>query len=175
MNNYWIFSTVMGDACVVVGEKGIKSLLLPGWSKSKIVDYLADVFPEARVGGAAPKEVAETIKFVQNYFLGKPGKASPKLDLSGRSEFSKKVLSILMTIGAGETRSYSWVAQQVGNKKAIRAVAQAIAHNPIPLFIPCHRVVGKDGSMTGFSAPGGVRAKRLMLEIESKSIKKSTG
>jgi methylated-DNA-[protein]-cysteine S-methyltransferase len=108
------------------------------------------------------------MEYVKKYFLGRAGKFEPRLDLSGLTEFQKKVLNVLCTIERGQTRTYSWVAEKVGNKKGIRAVAQAIAHNPIPLFIPCHRIIGKDGSMTGFSSPGGIKMKKYMLDLEQR-------
>jgi methylated-DNA-[protein]-cysteine S-methyltransferase len=154
---------------MVSGEKGIKYLLLPGWSKEKIIDHISDEFAGIKPGSTAPREINEAIDYVRRYFLGREGKLEPRLDLSGLTEFQRRVLDVLCTVESGQTRTYSWVAEKVGNRKGIRAVAQAIAHNPIPLFIPCHRIIGKDGSMTGFSSPGGIRMKRYMLDLEQRT------
>jgi len=168
MIQYWIFPTPLGDAGIVAGKKGICRLLLPGWNREKMINYIRDLYPASKPGPAsAPKEVESAINFVTGYFLGSSQNQNAKLDLSGLTEFQKKVLKIVARIKPGETKSYGWVAEQFGDKKAVRAVAQALAKNPLPLFIPCHRVVSQDGSLRGFSAPGGVNLKRSLLNLET--------
>ena len=81
------------------------------------------------------------------------------------TEFQKKIWSILLQIEFSETKSYEWVSLQYGNKKAIRAVGQAIGKNPIAIIVPCHRVIGKNGTLTGFA--GGLERKELLLNLES--------
>ena len=81
------------------------------------------------------------------------------------TEFQKKIWSILLQIEFSETKSYEWVSLQYGNKKAIRAVGQAIGKNPIAIIVPCHRVIGKNGTLTGFT--GGIPRKELLLNLES--------
>lgn len=80
------------------------------------------------------------------------------------TDFQKKVWEALRTIPYGETRSYGEIARQIGNEKACRAVGGANNKNPIMIFIPCHRVIGADGSMVGFG--GGLPAKKYMLKLE---------
>lgn len=80
------------------------------------------------------------------------------------TDFQKKVWEALRAIPYGETRSYGEIARQIGNEKACRAVGGANNKNPIMIFIPCHRVIGADGSLTGFG--GGLPAKKYMLELE---------
>jgi len=168
MIHYWIFPTILGDACIVASKKGICQLILPGWSREKILNYVKDNYSGAKPGQEpAPTAIKNAIEFVANYFLRKKQKYRAKLDLSSLSEFQKQVFSVVSRIKPGETRSYSWVAIQVGKPNATRAVAQALAHNPVPLFIPCHRVIGKDGSARGFSAPGGVTLKKYLLKLET--------
>jgi O-6-methylguanine DNA methyltransferase len=82
------------------------------------------------------------------------------------SPFYRKVWLACATIPAGETRSYGWVAQQIGHPNAARAVGQALAANPFAPMIPCHRVVSSTGALTGFSAPGGIKLKAEMLAAE---------
>jgi methylated-DNA-[protein]-cysteine S-methyltransferase len=174
MINYWIFPTARGDACIIAGAKGVKRLLLPGWDKDKIKDYIFDQFEDATPGSnPAPKKIKEAMNFVKNYLEGEAGKIPVELDLSDLREFQKKVLAAVSGIDSGQTRCYAWVAEQVGNPKAVRASAQAIARNPLPLFIPCHRVIGKDGSLTGFSAPSGLKLKKHLLELEKRTGRKS--
>jgi len=169
MIQYWIFSTALGKAGIVVSEKGVCRVILPGWSKEKIQNFIKDQYPESKPGKApAPKRVQEAINYIERYFCGSIEEMKFSLDLSKLGEFQKKVLELVSKIEPGETRSYSWLAERLGNKKVVRAVAQALAHNPVPLFIPCHRVIGKDGSLKGFSAPGGVNLKNFLLKLEQR-------
>jgi len=80
------------------------------------------------------------------------------------TEFQIEVWRSLLHVPSGTTTSYQALAQTVGNKKAVRAVARALATNPIPYFIPCHRIIGKDGSLTGYN--GGIEKKRALLKAE---------
>jgi methylated-DNA-[protein]-cysteine S-methyltransferase len=100
------------------------------------------------------------------YFAGKLSKFSLPLDFVG-TEFQKKVWAALLTIPFGETRSYSDIARQIGNPKAVRAVGAANGKNPISIIAPCHRVIGANGKLTGFA--GGLEAKACLLAIEAKA------
>lgn len=80
--------------------------------------------------------------------------------------FYQKVWKACAKIPRGEVRTYGWLARHIGRPKASRAVGQALARNPFAPIIPCHRVVGADGRLVGFSAPGGIRAKRRLLKKE---------
>lgn len=102
---------------------------------------------------------------LMEYFQGKRKEFTLPLSPKG-TEFQKKVWNALCTIPYGQTRSYGQIAAQVGNKKASRAVGGANHRNPIMIFIPCHRVIGADGSLTGFG--GGLMAKKYMLDLEQK-------
>ncbi len=168
MTEYWIFETLLGPACVAAGSQGIKYLLLPGWPAGKMAAEIESIFEDARPGKAMPALVRDAVELVQEYFKGNMPRKSVALDLSGLTDFQRRVLKAAMGIKPGETRSYSWVAEKAGRAKSCRAAAQALAMNPVPLFIPCHRVVGKDGSLTGFSSPGGLGLKRFMLELEKR-------
>ncbi len=81
--------------------------------------------------------------------------------------FQKRVWEALLEIPYGETRSYRQIARRIGNENGVRAVAQAIGANAVAIIIPCHRVIGSDGSLTGFS--GGLTAKRTLLDLETAS------
>jgi methylated-DNA-[protein]-cysteine S-methyltransferase len=91
---------------------------------------------------------------------------SPRLDWSGVTAFQRRVLELVAGIPCGCKRTYGQVARALGNPAASRAVGAALRRNPWPVLVPCHRVVGSTGSMTGFTAPGGVKAKRRMLDLE---------
>ncbi|HUO10874.1 MAG TPA: methylated-DNA--[protein]-cysteine S-methyltransferase [Phycisphaerae bacterium] len=92
-----------------------------------------------------------------------------RLDWSTLSPFQQAVLNVTATIPRGQRLTYGEVARKIGKPRASRAVGAALGANPWPVLIPCHRVIGANGSMTGFSAPGGIEVKRRMLEMEQSS------
>jgi methylated-DNA-[protein]-cysteine S-methyltransferase len=100
---------------------------------------------------------------LREYFTGTRQSFDLELDFSG-TEFQKKVWAALLTIPFGETRSYSQIAEQIGNPSAVRAVGAANGKNPISIIAPCHRVIGASGKLTGFA--GGLEAKELLLTLE---------
>ena len=94
---------------------------------------------------------------------GEPGTTSRTRD-NGAAGVSRRALLAARSIPYGQTRSYGWLAARAGSPAAARAAGQAMARNPIPLLIPCHRVLGAEGALTGFG--GGLRTKRALLELE---------
>lgn len=97
------------------------------------------------------------------YFAGERRAFDFPLALTG-TEFQKRVWDTLLMIPFGETRSYGWLAQRIGRPTASRAVGAANGANPIPIIIPCHRVIGSNGALTGFG--GGIETKRFLLQHE---------
>ena len=108
----------------------------------------------------------ETERQLQEYFAGTRNQFELALDFTG-TDFQKQVWQALLTIPFGETRSYSQIAEQIGNPKAVRAVGAANGRNPISIIAPCHRVVGASGGLTGFA--GGLEAKQYLLTLEDRS------
>lgn len=84
------------------------------------------------------------------------------------TSFAKKVYRVVLTIPLGEVRTYKWVARKIGKPKAIRAVGEALKHNPYPLIIPCHRVIKSDGSLGGYVL--GKKAKKTLLKLEKELV-----
>ena len=109
----------------------------------------------------------EVIDQLNSYFAGERTTFDLPLVLEGTA-FQKKVWTALQEIPYGETISYKELAETVGTPKAVRAVGAANGANPIPIIIPCHRVIGNDGSLTGFG--GGLPLKRKLLELESRQL-----
>lgn len=105
----------------------------------------------------------ETRRQLSDYFAGRLQKFTVPLDFAG-TDFQKKVWGALLTIPFGQTRSYAQIAQQIGNPKAVRAVGAANGKNPISIIAPCHRVIGANGTLTGFA--GGLDAKAQLLDLE---------
>lgn len=105
------------------------------------------------------------------YFAGKRKKFTIPFYAEG-TEFQKKVWKALREIPYGETRSYGEIAKEVGSPKGARAVGMACNRNPVMIFIPCHRVIGANGSLTGFG--GGLPMKEFLLKLEGQSIREQT-
>jgi O-6-methylguanine DNA methyltransferase len=98
------------------------------------------------------------------YFEGKGDCFTQETVFLTGTEFERSVWNALMKIPYGQTRTYKWIAETIGNPGAVRAVGQALAKNPLPVIIPCHRVIESDGSIGGFSS--GVEKKRRLLDLE---------
>lgn len=110
-------------------------------------------------------QFAEVIRQLQAYFRGELKEFDLPLAMEG-TEFQLRVWNALRTIPYGETISYAQLAERIGSAKAVRAVGLANGSNPIPIIVPCHRVIGSDGSLTGFG--GGLSTKKRLLELENK-------
>ena len=104
---------------------------------------------------------------LNEYLSGKRRQFDIPIKLSG-TDFQLAVWNALLTIPYGETRSYKEIAEQIGNPKSCRAVGMANHRNPIAIIVPCHRVIGADGSLTGFG--GGLDLKRQLLELEGRKL-----
>lgn len=118
-------------------------------------------------GDTAANKLAQKCKTeLEEYFAGK--RKSFDLPLKGEgTDFQKQVWDQLKCIPYGETRTYGEVAEMMGKPKASRAIGMANHHNPILILVPCHRVIGADGSLTGYAA--GIEAKKYLLEFEKKN------
>ncbi|HUC54632.1 MAG TPA: methylated-DNA--[protein]-cysteine S-methyltransferase [Candidatus Cybelea sp.] len=110
---------------------------------------------------------AEVIRQLQAYFRGELKEFDLPLAMEG-TEFQLRVWNALREIPYGETISYAQLARRIGNPQAVRAVGLANGSNPIPIIVPCHRVIGSDGSLTGFG--GGLSTKKKLLELENKQL-----
>lgn len=111
--------------------------------------------------GAAPKNF---IRELNAYFQGTRCVFTLKIKFLEGTDFEKKVWLCLKDIPFGETRTYKWAAEKIGSPSATRAVGQALSKNPIPIVLPCHRIIESDGSIGGYSS--GVNIKRRLLEME---------
>ncbi|MGU3494280.1 methylated-DNA--[protein]-cysteine S-methyltransferase [Xanthobacteraceae bacterium A53D] len=140
---------------------------LPGDSWDETRRAIARRAPDAR--DATPEGIgAEAAALAVRYFNGeRVDFASLAVDLSGQSDFALRIYAATRRLGWGETTTYGALAQEIGGGwEMARAVGQAMGKNPVPLIIPCHRVLAAGGKSGGFSAPGGSRAKLRMLEME---------
>ena len=106
----------------------------------------------------------KTANQLAEYFAGQRSDFDLKLDLSGGTAFQQAVWQALLTIASGQTSSYGNVSKTIGNRAAVRAVGAAVGRNPISIIVPCHRVIGSDGSLTGYA--GGLDRKTALLRLE---------
>ncbi|MEE8328834.1 MAG: methylated-DNA--[protein]-cysteine S-methyltransferase [Thermodesulfovibrionia bacterium] len=111
--------------------------------------------------GAAPKSF---IKELKDFFRGDDRGFSQRIKFLKGTDFEKKIWSCLKDIPFGETRTYKWIAEKIGNPSATRAVGRALSKNPVPIVLPCHRIIESNGSIGGYSS--GIKIKRKLLEME---------
>jgi len=162
---YALFDTAIGR-CALVWRGGlVVGAALPESSDDKARASLARRFPGA-VEAEPPPFAAEAIKRIARLLAGgKIDLGEIKLDPEG-SAFERNVWQAARRIPCGEVRSYGDIAREIGAPGAAQAVGLALGRNPVPIVIPCHRVLAADGRSGGFSAPGGVATKFRILEIE---------
>ncbi|MDR1665852.1 MAG: methylated-DNA--[protein]-cysteine S-methyltransferase [Puniceicoccales bacterium] len=143
-----------------------------GWSNRGIVSLESVAegnFEEEET--SMPDKIQKIVKGVKYYLSGQSKDFSDvPLDLSGRSPFAIEVYRTTQKIPRGQTVAYGNLAQKMGCPKAARAVGQALAHNPVPLFVPCHRVISASGGWGGFSMKGGLKIKAVLLALEGVEI-----
>ncbi|HWV21179.1 MAG TPA: methylated-DNA--[protein]-cysteine S-methyltransferase [Devosia sp.] len=162
------FATALGEFALVWTGRGVRRVLLPGGEPAEVAERLAKMGAEP---GTPDRTIARLIDQIEDYAEGERVDFSEAaLDLDGVPDFHRRCYDILLTIGWGETSTYGAIARQLGEVGLSRAVGQAMGANPIPLIIPCHRVLAAGGGAGGFSAPGGTSAKRTMLALEGVSM-----
>ena len=161
---YCVWATAWGPLGAVAAPAGLRRIVLPHYQPDDLAELLAWEHP-----GAArdDRPFQQIIQLSRDYFNAKRVDFGVvACDLPGPESFSGRVLRACRAIPYGQTRSYVALADQIGRADAARAVAAALGKNPIPLVIPCHRVIYADGRLGGFSAAGGAALKRRMLDLE---------
>ncbi len=156
-------SSPIGPLWVAVSELGLAAL---EWSMSqadfsKLIEHrfhASVVYDESHT--------AEPLHQIKEYLAGRRRQFDLPLDLSTSSDFQRSVLNLTLQIPYGQTSTYKDIAVQLGKMNAARAVGRVESINPIPLVIPCHRVLGTDGSLHGYGGPGGIKLKAWLLELE---------
>ncbi|MGI6424566.1 MAG: methylated-DNA--[protein]-cysteine S-methyltransferase [Tepidanaerobacteraceae bacterium] len=152
--------------CLAVSSKGLCYILWPNEPFKILEDWVKKHFPKASL---VHDETYTTnyAKQIEEYFKGLRQTFDIPLDLRG-TPFQKAVWQALLQIPYGTTKAYSEISKMINRPKAVRAVGGAIGANPIPIVVPCHRVIGKNGTLTGFG--GGLKMKKELLEIEGITI-----
>jgi methylated-DNA-[protein]-cysteine S-methyltransferase len=167
---YVIFKTKWGHFGLAGTEYGLCRTQLPGPKPEKIRSLLLKNLPDVQLDKSFFRPVQEQIA---TYFEGARVNFSRDIPLviEELSSFGISVLTTCRDIGFGQTITYGRLAKKSGRPNASRAVGSTLAKNPLPLIIPCHRIIRSDGKLGGFSAPGGVTLKKRMLELERKILR----
>src|SRR6266851_4618300 len=170
-HHYLIFETASGFCGIAWSNVGITRFQLPTRSAEATERILRRRVPGAEPGAPTP-EVVEAVAAVKRYFEGEETDFSGfKLDFRDQDPFFKQIYAAARQVGWGHTTTYGTLAKELGaGPEAARDVGQAMAKNPVPLIIPCHRVLAAGGKVGGFSAPGGSSAKVRMLALEGVQV-----
>lgn len=162
------FRTARGTCTLAWTPEALVSLCLPaGWEVAPPRDATGPGQDDPALEEGLPDFVRNAIRRVQGHLRGQvPIYDDLPVNLDRLSPFTRQILVTIRRIPPGVTRTYGEVARAVGRPGAARAVGRAVAANPLPLVIPCHRVVAVSGRLGGFSAPGGIETKRWLLWLE---------
>ena len=158
---YTIIDTSIGTISAVGSEAGLCRISIHKSHKSAL-ESITQQYPQSM---ESPDGFGGLPQRLKRYAQGERTIFNDKLDFASATPFRRAVWEATRSIPYGETRSYEWIAQRIGKPEAARAVGQALKSNPFPIVVPCHRVIGKDGSLTGFSA--GIELKRRLLDLEA--------
>jgi len=163
--NYIIFNTDMGWVGILSSSAGLRRVILPHSSTREIRQRLGDSIDQVN---QAPHLFQDLMKRFILYYSGHKVNFPDKLDLSGGTEFRRRVWEAARLILYGETRSYGWIAEKIKQPEAARAVGQALGRNPLPIIVPCHRVLASGGGLGGFT--GGLEMKKRLLRLEGVTV-----
>ncbi len=166
---YDIFETPIGWMGVLGSDTGLRRTTLPQASPGECIAQLG---PDVDGAALAPECFEELERKLALYFQGRPNALDDEpLDLEGASPFQRAAWSACRSIPTGETRSYKWLAAEAGRPRAPRGAGQSMARNPLPIVIPCHRVIASDGTLGGFGEGSGqLDLKRLLLDLERRKV-----
>jgi methylated-DNA-[protein]-cysteine S-methyltransferase len=160
------FETALGVGAIVASELGVRRVYLPH-------NNAPQFFIRDGLDKMSSSELTEQVScMLMQYFKGERQQfdnTPVDIDLSG--EFRKHILNLIRSIPFGVVKSYGKVACLAGSPGAARAVGGAMASNPVPVIIPCHRVIAANGRLTGFTAPGGLEMKKYLLQMEGVEFK----
>lgn len=145
---------------------GLRRLVLPRSYREEVISEIGGL--PLSTNGINLVFLSDLPERLKRYFNGEQVDFYDSLDLSGFSKFQQEVWNEVRNIPYGKTRSYKWIAERIGQPQAVRAVGQALGRNPVPIVIPCHRVIRSDGNMGGFR--GGLSMKKLLLHMEELHI-----
>ncbi len=158
---FYLCDTKLGWIGLVLSPKGLRATTTPRRSRD---EALREVSEMGATEPASEAEAGDLPRRLIAFAEGKRVELARAIDWEGVSGFRRAVLEETLRIPAGETRTYGWLARRVGRPRAARAVGRVMATNPLPVVVPCHRVVGSDGSLHGYG--GGLHVKAALLRAE---------
>jgi O-6-methylguanine DNA methyltransferase len=161
---YTYFLSPFGWCGIVKGQAGLLRIFLPENNRDMLEERIRASF--SLFSEYSPDELHRETSALQTYFSGGCPDFPFVLDLSGATVFQKAVWKAVQGIPYGQMKTYQWVAKRIKKPDAMRAVGNALGRNPLPIIIPCHRVIRMDGDLGGFSAPSGIRLKKALLALE---------
>jgi methylated-DNA-[protein]-cysteine S-methyltransferase len=168
--SFSVFETPLGWAGLAWTERGVAGVELPGSDAARVRARLRRRFPQADAS-PAPAEIRDAMQGIVAVLGGQARDLSRvQLDERGVSAFEHAVYAVARRIPFGQTRTYGQVAAEVGDPRLARDVGQALARNPFPIVVPCHRIIAAGGKLGGFSARGGVTTKQRLLAIERANV-----
>ncbi|MGI6704627.1 MAG: methylated-DNA--[protein]-cysteine S-methyltransferase [Clostridia bacterium] len=168
---YQRFNTPIGPMLAAASGAGLCRLCLPGEESEEFFGWADKKYPKAVLEEGSSDVITAVEVQLGEYFAGKRKAFSVSLDLKG-TVFQRRIWHILMQIPYGSTASYKDVAVAADSPAAVRAVGQANNRNPVPIIVPCHRVVGSGGKLVGYG--GGLSIKRILLELEGIKVVKES-
>jgi methylated-DNA-[protein]-cysteine S-methyltransferase len=172
-SHYCLFDTAIGVCGVAWSELGLTRLQLPEFDRGATESRLRA--RAATASRAVPAEIGQLIANMQAYMTGVGVDfTAVAIDLTGVEPFEQTVYAAARAVPFGQTVSYGELARQIGLPGAARAVGQALARNPVPIIIPCHRVLAKYHRVGGFSAYGGALTKERLLALEGVHLDAAT-
>ncbi len=160
--NFAVFEIPLGWMGLVSSKKGLRGVILPVNSRKAVLGRIAEY--GCRSENQDSNGLGDLADRLGRYLRGEKVDFCDKLDLADATDFERSVWKVVQEIPRGQTRSYGWIARQVGLTKAARAVGNAVGKNPVPVVIPCHRVIRSDGTLGGFG--GGIGMKEFLLRLE---------
>ncbi len=164
--SYALFDTALGRCGLAWSDAGIVSVSFPEETDDATIARLRRRARDAKPGEPTP-EVQKIIDDIIALFVGEARDLTyAPLDRTNIPAFDQTVIDLSLQIAPGETKTYGDLATALGDVALSRRVGQALGRNPFPIIVPCHRIVGANGLMTGFSAPGGTNTKHRLLKIE---------
>ena len=161
-----LFDTAIGRCAIAWNARGIAGVRFPERDEQATRTRLLRRHPAAREA-SPPRDVQSVIDDIVALLAGSPRDfRHARLDMAGLSDLQRRVYEIARKIPAGATLTYGEIAERLGDRLLARDVGEALGHNPFPIIVPCHRVLAAGSKIGGFSAPGGIRTKLRLLEIE---------
>lgn len=166
-----VFDTALGFMGIAWSARGVRRFMLPGHDRETTDRRLAAMAPAYPATDDLPPAIAALVADVRRYAAGETVRfENVQLDLDGVDDFRLAIYGEARKLGFGETTTYGELASRAGHAGLARETGAAMGSNPIPLIVPCHRVLAAGNRIGGFSAPGGSRSKERMLALEGASV-----